>query len=200
MDYAIPVKLSDLIRYYPEVVHKGHDVGLQDKALSLQVPGKHTWILNEWVTGLKHENPSYTTCCIQMSHAINMAFYVTDRYKMVGARSKRAEGEPGRPNHSVHVGPPVNGKFYYVAAVDEFKEFLTDTFGKGENISSSKDVEGRPGIMIFMNKKRYGEHTEIWEGPHFHQRWMKSQEKLAPTSRFYPFNWKPIWFWSVIPG
>jgi len=165
------------------------------------MPGKaHAWVLDEWVTGLLRDNPSYTTCCIQMSHAINMAFYLKDAKKMVGPRSKRAGGEPGRANHSADIGPPVSRKFYYVAAVDEFKEFLTDTFGDGENISGPKDVAGRPGIMIFMNKKRYGEHAELWDGSDFHQGWMKAQAKLAPTNKFYPFSWSPIWFWTVAPG
>jgi hypothetical protein len=122
-----------------------------------------------------------------------MAFYINDSTKMVGPRSKRAEGEPGRPNHSVIIPAAVTRKFYYVASVDEIKEFLTDTFGKGEEISGPKDVEGRPGILVFMNHKRYGEHTEIWNGLGFHQDWMIRKQSQ-------PFNWKPVWFWSVIPG
>jgi hypothetical protein len=135
------------------------------------------------------------TCCIQMSHAINMAFCTVDVRKLIGPASVR------RKNHSFKIAAAGNRDLYYIAAVDEMKAFLDDTFGEGEEISRRDDgkrasqdeaktsIQGRPGIVVFMNNQAYGLHTEIWIGDDFHQGWMKRRKD--------PFGWAPVWFWGM---
>ena len=93
MEFAIPVDPATFRTYYPTVTQTvvaatpktKYKVTLQDPGGSLNSE------LDRWVTDLKNEDPSYTTCCIQMSHAINMAFYTSDPTKMVGASSGTAQ-------------------------------------------------------------------------------------------------------------
>jgi hypothetical protein len=194
MECAIPAYLSTFQTYYPlvnkKVVKTAYVVTLRDPGGSLS-KGQ----LDGWVTALKNENPNYTTCCIQMSHAINMAFYTVDATKMVGTRSVR------RKTRSFKIAAAANREFHYIAAVDEMKVFLTNTFGEGGEISRRGDgkpasrneakssILGRPGIVVFMNHKIYGEHTEIWTGFDFHQPWMKGRADV--------FDWAPVWFWDM---
>src|SRR6478736_7622843 len=101
-----------------------------------------------------------------MSHAINMAFVNTNVSKMVGAHSVR------RDTHKVKIERARNREFHYLAAVDEMKAFLHDTFEPGRKISSRKDIEDQPGIVVFMGTSQSGVHTEIWLGDNFHQTFM----------------------------
>lgn len=107
-----------------------------------------------------------TPCCVQMSHALNMAGCY------IGPRSNR------RPNSIITTSA---GRRYYLLAVDEMKWFLEQNFGMGDeistddnckrlNISDMKDVlNGRTGILVFSNLQ-YGTHTELWDVDHMHQR------------------------------
>src|SRR4029434_6744122 len=89
--FAIPITIGDFVDYYPTptktiISTKAGtriDLKLGDRAKSLA--GE----LDGWVTGLINENANYTTCCIQMSHAINMSFMRKDRGKMVGQVTSR---------------------------------------------------------------------------------------------------------------
>jgi hypothetical protein len=197
VEFAIPVDPSTFTAYYPLVTQAvvttrpktSYAVALQDPGGSLA--GE----LDSWVTELKNENPNYTTCCIQMSHAINMAFHLLDTTKMVGEWSIR------RKTRGFKIAAAANKEFHYIASVDEMKGFLNNTFGEGEVISrrgdgkpASRDeakssIKGRPGIVVFMNNQPSGLHTEIWTGDDFHQGWMKG--------RMDPFNWAPVWFWDI---
>ena len=200
MDFSIPLNPSTFRSYYPDVTStvvatvpkKKFSVTLEDDAGSLA--GE----LDGWATDLKNENENYTTCCIQMSHAINMSFHLTDVTKMVGLRSTRP-----RPNHRVPIAAAANKEFHYIASVDEMKGFLTQKFGDGEEIShnatggtatpaqSKSYILNRPGIMVFMGNSPWGVHTEMWMGDDFYQGWIKGQT--------YPFGpgWAPVWFWSM---
>ena len=198
MEFSIPFNPSTFRTYYPDVTQTTvattpkikYAVTLQDPAGSLQ--GE----LDGWATRLKNENTNYTTCCIQMSHALNMAFHLVDATKMVGPQSTRP-----RPTNGVAIKSVANMTFRYIASVDEMKGFLTDKFGDGEEISrnamggaataaqSKSSIQDRPGIVVFMGTSPWGVHTEIWTGNDFYQSWIKG--KTAP------FGWAPVWFWSM---
>jgi hypothetical protein len=184
--FAIPVTIGDFVDYYPTptktiISTKAGtriDLKLSDPAKSLA--GE----LDGWVTGLINENANYTTCCIQMSHAINMSFMRKDRSKMVGQVTNR-----GRQTRGFDIRSVANATFRYVASVDEMKGFLDDTFETGVRISSKNDIDDRPGIVVFMGNQTYGVHTEIWTGDNFHQGWMKNKfDTLAAPN---------TWFWNI---
>jgi Type VI secretion system (T6SS), amidase effector protein 4 len=134
------------------------------------------------VTGLFAEDVNYTTCCIQMSHAINMAFANSDVSKMVGTNSVR------RNTHAATIAR-AGREFHYLAAVDEMKAFLDNTFEPGRKISSRKDIDDQPGIIVFMDTSLWGVHTEIWLGDDFHQTLMKGN--------FASLKMPNVWFWSL---
>jgi len=184
--FAVPVTIADFVNYYPTwtktpITTKAGtkiDVKLADPGHSLR--GE----LDRWVTELFKTNVHYTTCCIQMSHAINMCFLRKDRSKMVGETTIR-----GRTTHSQPIASAANMEFRYVASVDEMKGFLDDTFETGERISSKNDIDDRPGIVVFMGNETYGIHTEIWTGDNFHQRQMKNYFKALEQPN--------VFFWSI---
>jgi hypothetical protein len=73
-----------------------------------------------------------------------------------------------------------------VASVDEMKGFLDSAFEAGRKISSRKDIEDQPGIVVFMGTKVSGVHTEIWIGDNFHQNFMKNNfGALAMPKTFF---------------
>jgi hypothetical protein len=155
--------------------------------------------MNDWVTELKNDNENNTTCCIQMSHAINMMFHLSDPSKMVGETIKNN----WRSNKKIAVPAAANKYFYYIRAVNEMKAFLEETFEEGERISGDSDntprpyleqvalLRGRTGIVVFMGQgKPAGVHTEIWARDNFHQSMMKGFFKSLELSA-------PVWFWEV---
>ena len=199
MEFAIGIDAPVFKAYYPLVSQTSATVGTPPRVkytVTMSDPGGSLGSeLDGWVTELKNLDPSYTTCCIQMSHAINMSFHTTDPKKMVGIKSYR------RPTRKFKIQAAANKEFHYIASVDEMKEFLNTTFGSGDEISrladgkvASRDeakssILGRPGIVIFMNNQFAGLHTEIWTGFDWHQDWMKG--------RMDPFDWRPLWFWDM---
>jgi hypothetical protein len=200
---AIPANDVDLTTYYPiptktSVTDKNTSkvtwtVTLKDPGGSL-VDNKK---MNEWVTELQNADINNTTCCIQMSHAINMMFHLRDPSSMVGPNSN------WRANKQIPNAAAANKYFYYIRAVNEMKHFLEDTFEEGEKISGNDDdkptpykdqvalLKGRTGIVVFMGRnKPAGVHTEIWTGSDFHQSMMKGFFKSLELSA-------PVWFWEV---
>jgi len=198
--FAIPVRYDTFLTYYPAVTKT--DVTTKagtKKLISLKDPGGSLdKELDSWATENFSISDKYTTCCIQMSHAINMSFHTSDRTKMIGLMSTRP-----RPTHGVPIKSVANMEFHYVASVDEMKGFLEDKFGDGEEITRGANgaratadqakaiVQDRPGIMVFMGNSPWGVHTEIWTGDDFNQGWIKGAT--------YPFGqgWAPVWFWSI---
>lgn len=79
--------------------------------------------------------------------------------------------------------------FRYIAAVDEMKDFLDNTFEEGVEITSKADIEDKPGIVVFMGNQTYGIHTEIWTGDNFNQGFMRNNFAALTRPR--------VWFWSV---
>ena len=199
MEFAIGIDLPTFLAYYPTVDATSTTAGTPPKVtwtVKLSDPGGSlNRELNAWASELKNMNPNFTTCCIQMSHAINMSFHIADRTKMVGLNSY------WRPNRKVSIASVANKEFYYLRSVDEMKAFLDATFGTGEEISRRADgkvasvteaqafVQGRPGIVVFMNNQPAGLHTEVWTGTDWHQDWMKRRTDV--------FGWRKVWFWDM---
>jgi hypothetical protein len=87
---SIPASDVDLISYYPTPTATSvkdektskltWTVTLKDPAGSLN----NNKEMNDWVTELKNDNVNKTTCCIQMSHTINMMFHLRDPSLMSG--------------------------------------------------------------------------------------------------------------------
>jgi Type VI secretion system (T6SS), amidase effector protein 4 len=199
MEFAIGIDLPTFLAYYPTVDATSTTGGTPPKVtwtVTLSDPGGSLGTeLNAWASELKNMNPNFTTCCIQMSHAINMSFHIADHTKMVGLNSY------WRPNRKVNIGAVASKEFYYLRSVDEMKAFLDTTFGGGEEISRRGDgkvatvaeaqaaVQGRPGIVCFMNNKPAGYHTEVWTGSDWHQSLFKGRTEL--------FGWRQVWFWDM---
>jgi hypothetical protein len=189
-DFAIPVRLDTFLTYYPLFIQSTVATKVGTKAttkiiLKLKDPGGSLkGELDGWVTELINENPNYTTCCIQMTHAINMVFHTSDPTKMVGTQTNRP-----RPTHAAKIAAAANKEFRYIASVDEMKGFLDDTFREGIEISSRKDIDDQPGIVVFMGNQTYGIHTEVWTGDDFHQGFMKKNFAALGRPR--------VWFWSL---
>jgi Type VI secretion system (T6SS), amidase effector protein 4 len=202
---AMPIPASDvdLISYYPlptATSVKDDKTSKLTWAVTLKDPAgslSNNKEMNNWVTELKNADVNNTTCCIQMSHAINMMFHLRDPSNMVGSRSCR------RDNKKIANAAAANKYFYYLMAVDEMKYFLEHTFEDGERISGNDDskpiayqdqvalLKGRTGIVVFMGRnKPAGVHTEIWTGNDFHQDKMKGFFKSLELSA-------PVWFWEV---
>ena len=199
--FAIPVRFDTFLTYYPAVKKNLVTTKAGSKTfVTLKDPGGSLdKELDGWATENININAHYTTCCIQMSHAINMSFHTSDSTKMIGLQSKRKQP---RPTHAVAIKSLANTVFHYVASVDEMKGFLKDKFGDGEEISRGANgaratadqaeaiVQDRPGIMVFMGNSPWGVHTEIWLGDDFNQDWMKGKTP-------YGDGWAPVWFWSI---
>jgi hypothetical protein len=184
-NFAIPVRFDSFLTYYPTFTKTIVTTKTKTTTvLKLKDPGGSlAGELDGWVTENINISASYTTCCIQMSHAINMAFHTADPTKMIGLRTNR------RATHGVRVRSVANMEFHYVAAVDEMKAFLEGTFGEGEEITSRNDIDDRPGIVVFMGNQTYGIHTEVWIGDNFHQDFMKGNFAALTRPR--------VWFWSI---
>jgi len=123
MEFAIGIDVPVFKAYYPLVSQTSTTVGTPPKVkytVTMSDPGGSLGSeLDGWVTELKNLDPSYTTCCIQMSHAINMSFHTTDPNKMVGVKSYR------RPTRKFKIQAAANKEFHYIASVDEMRSSST---------------------------------------------------------------------------
>ena len=142
----IPVSIDRLIRNYP----------LHDK-----LPEPLDTFMSH-ITG--------TPCCVQVSHALNMAGELVPKTY------------PGERRDASPI--TTDGKVYhYVLVVDELETYLTGRYGAGELISTTAPkklphrtpleskayLEGRTGILLFRSTG-YGLHTELWDGHRIVQR------------------------------
>jgi hypothetical protein len=105
--FAIPVSWYNFVDYYPLFTKTNVATKAGNKIIvKLKDPrGSLNGELDGWVTELFSEDVNYTTCCIQMSHAINMAFVNSDVSKMVGTHSVR------RNTHSATIARLATGNF-----------------------------------------------------------------------------------------
>jgi len=157
-------------------------IALDWDTLKKAFPKRSTGWIQAFMTQL---GPGNTPCCVQMSHALNLAGCT------IPARSNRRHTSPLDTD---------DGSFNYLLAVDEMKWFLEDNFGMGEEISKDDSgkrrvkigdmtdaLAGRTGILVFSNL-RYGAHTELWDIDHMYQR------DMSPAL----FNQPMVLFWDVM--
>jgi hypothetical protein len=143
---SIPVSFEKIRSVYPFRITKEGTFG-----------GK---LANPDLRKVMDRNPG-TPCCVQVSHALNMAgFPITPGYR----------GQWRRPDPQ-----EIDGVIYYfILAVNEMENYITDRFDTGEQLSGmrSKDIrqylKGRPGLLI-MRDSTPGVHTEFWTGTSFLQ-------------------------------
>jgi type VI secretion system (T6SS) effector Tae4 (amidase) len=125
--------------------------------------------------------PGNTPCCVQVSHALNMAGQkIPQTYDYAKQR--------GRSPSPIQVNGSTN---YYLLAVDELEQWLTQKYGAGLNVRAlaglkitpssdptqrRKDMDqmkaylsGDKGILLFRSAGA-GLHTEIWDGKQILQR------------------------------
>lgn len=121
--------------------------------------------LPEELTKFMSHTPG-TSCCVQISHALNMTGVVPVRVSQTFPSQRR--------NNDRY---EVKGiEYYLILAVDEMEKYLTDKFGSGESIHLNEDnkrrsvadmkkyLQGRRGILVFRGPKYADWHTEPWNG------------------------------------
>jgi hypothetical protein len=125
--------------------------------------------------------PSNTPCCVQVSHALNLAGEkIPSTYDYVKKR--------GRGPSPITVDGESN---YYLLAVDELEAWLTQKYGAGLNVRALAGLPATPstnpvqrvkdmkvmqsylsgdrGILLFRTSGA-GMHTELWDGQQIIQR------------------------------
>jgi type VI secretion system (T6SS) effector Tae4 (amidase) len=113
-------------------------------------------------------NPG-TPCCVQVSHTLNKGgFPVTAGY----------EGQWRPPDGPWTIDGIAN--CFFILAVNEMENYITDRFFPGELLSKTDDgrkrtaqeikqyIKDRPGLLI-MRDSTPGVHTEFWTGDSFLQ-------------------------------
>ena len=134
--------------------------------------------LKNFMDGL---GPGNTPCCVQVSHALNMAGQkIPQTYDYAKQR--------GRSPSPIQVNGSTN---HYLLAVDELEQWLTQKYGAGVNVRAlagltktpssdptqrRKDMDqmkaylsGSKGILLFRSVGA-GFHTELWDGTQILQR------------------------------
>ncbi|HWY04573.1 MAG TPA: T6SS effector amidase Tae4 family protein [Candidatus Acidoferrum sp.] len=110
--------------------------------------------------------PGNTPCCIQVSHALNLAGQTIPPTNPTARRQN---------NETIRV-EGVSRK--YILAVDELEAWLTFKYGAGLDVrkfaglpDSSNDMEAMKiqlssvkGILVFREPPGFGMHTELWDG------------------------------------
>lgn len=140
---------------------------------------------------IKPGEPRSTPCCIQVSHALNMAGHTI----------------PERSHRRANAQIP-GGAGYYVQAVDELELYLAATYGRGEEIKTKdiaqakdaiprmkKRLDGRRGILVFRNSGA-GFHTELWDQTHIIQNGAPTANGAA-MSETGIFGQPRVVFWPV---
>jgi type VI secretion system (T6SS) effector Tae4 (amidase) len=139
--------------------------------------------------------PNNTPCCVQVSHALNLA----------GQRI---------PPHSFRRLNSQIGPFYYLLAVDELEEYLAGVHGRGENIKIDPSgkarsmaemkqyIDGKQGILVFRDAPpSAGLHTELWDKTHILQDGMSpppaTDGHKAVMNQAHIFGAAKVWFWPV---
>lgn len=145
--------------------------------------------LQDFMDGLNRITPGNTPCCVQVSHALNMA----------GRRI---------PTHSFRRRNAQIGSFYYLLAVDELEMHLSGVYGRGESIKKSssghtrslaemkKHIDGRQGILVFRNNGA-GHHTELWDRTHILQDGKAVSGGGAVMNQENIFGQPRVLFWDV---
>jgi hypothetical protein len=129
--------------------------------------------------------PPNTSCCVQMSHALNKAG------QLIPHQGYR------RPNSPI-------ASFYYILAVDELEQYLSWRYGKGEEIKHGKKtmaqmkayLDGKQGILLFRDGGA-GYHTELWDGDHILQDGNMVSGGGARMNEDNIFSKPRVLFWEV---
>lgn len=132
----------------------------------------HDWITAQNKYEAEHGLKKSTTCCMQAS----MGFNATTR-KITQSGSGERDNTKGAKTGN-----------YYILSVDEFRAWLTYTFGPTSKVKGKADVPDGPGVLIFGNA-----HIEFWDGKEVLQ---------APPLMSGSWMWgqSPIWFWHIGAG
>lgn len=111
-------------------------------------------------------NPG-TPCCVQVTHALNMTGFLVSP----GFKGQRRPPEREKINGTL---------YYFLLAVDEVENYLTDRYGPGEALHKDangkqrtpqdikKYIDGRPGLLVMIGIPKR-DHTEFWTGTSFVQ-------------------------------
>src|SRR5690606_27484854 len=96
--------------------------------------------VHDWITKQNAEERSKglklsTTCCMQASLGFNAT-----------SRKIPKAGSIGRDNLE---GAKTGN--YYILAVNEFRAWLTYTFGPTESVQDRKDLPASPGVIVFSS-------------------------------------------------
>jgi hypothetical protein len=117
--------------------------------------------------GIPDDKPKNTPCCVQVSHALNMA----------GQSVTQTYVHQRRNNSPITISGTV---YYYVLAVDEMEKYLSQRYGAGELLTMDKTakpsqaeqfkayLQGRQGVLVFRDGGA-GFHTELWNGQNCEQ-------------------------------
>lgn len=148
----IPLAFAEITQRYPRRLNKTGEFGGK-----LDHPALRTFM---------NSTPG-TPCCVQVSHAFNMAGHlVPQKYE-----GMRRSASPIR----------INGKtYFYILAVDELEVWLTQQYGPGEVLRGAGKanaqphevktaIKNRPGLLTLWGKKDRW-HAEFWNGA----RWLQS--------------------------
>jgi len=157
----IPLDFSAMRKAYKfyDKLHDGTPVGEE----------VYEWIAAQNKIEAAKGLPKSTTCCMQAS----MAFNVTPQ-KIQKAGSVGRENTYGKKTGN-----------YYILNVQEFRAWLTYTFGPTDQVAGKSKVPDSPGVLVFGNA-----HIEFWDGKEVLQ---------APPRMSASWMWgqSPIWFWYV---
>jgi hypothetical protein len=138
--------------------------------------------------GLNAITPGNTSCCVQVSHALNKAGV------LIPSHSFR------RPNTKID-------SFFYLLAVDELEIYLAGISGRGEDIKKGGSgnrsltemknyIDGRQGILVFRNSGA-GHHTELWDKNHILQDGKMLSGGGAVMNESNIFGQPRVLFWDV---
>jgi hypothetical protein len=141
--------------------------------------------LQDFMDALNRVSPGNTPCCVQMSHALNLAGQI------IPSRSYR------RSNSAI-------GSYYYILAVDELEQYLAGRYGRGEEIKTAsrrdkasikKYLNGKQGILCFRSAGA-GAHTELWDKSRILQDGAPSSSGAA-MNQDYIFGQPRVVFWET---
>jgi hypothetical protein len=122
---------------------------------------------NEPLEKLADEKGPYTSCCLQVSEALNAVGH------FIPPRSF------WRPNAKMN-------SLYYLGSVNELDQYLTGRYGQGtqitlisrkidpkdadpdtrETVETRPSIQGSQGILVFRDPGAAGRHTELWDKTH----------------------------------
>jgi hypothetical protein len=137
--------------------------------------------VNKVMDAIHEYAPKATSCCIQLSSALN------------SAGLKVPQRSFWRENYYIE------GNGWALGACDEVENFLTSRFGATENIKSGRPtqaemaqyIRGRQGILVFRDGTP-GQHTELWDGYRIRQ---KGGD--GPMNEGFIFGQPRVLFWEV---